>query len=77
MLGRAIQLTLVRNKKKADGENRPIIDLDNLDYEQLGQIAKDTVKVGAIAVVGIGAAFFVMSTAQKIIVNLTNPANYR
>lgn len=77
MFGRAVQLSFVRKQKKAAGEERPIIDLNELDYTELRSIAKDVVKTATVGIIGIGAAFFVMSTAQKVIVNITNPANYR
>lgn len=77
MFGRTIQVAFVRNKKRADGTERPTIDLENLDYDKLGEIVKDTVKIAALSIVGIGAAFFVLGTVQKVIVNVANPANYR
>jgi len=76
LFGRTVQLQLVKPSKNGDSE-KTAINLENLDYEKIGQIAKDTVKVGAIAVVAVGAAFFAMSTARQILVNLANPANYR
>lgn len=75
LFGRNIQLQLVKPSKT--GETPTTVNLENIDYEKLGMIAQDTVKVAALAAVGVGAAFFTMSTLRQVIINVTNPANYR
>lgn len=75
MFGRAFQIQLVKRGKI--GDQASTINLEDLDYEKIGEIAKDTVKTAAIATVVVGAAFFAMGTVRQILVNLTNPANYR
>lgn len=74
--GRTMQVTFVKPGKNGNSE-QTAINLDQLDYDKIGEIARDTVKTAAVAIVGIGAAFFVMGTAREILVNLANPANYR
>jgi hypothetical protein len=75
LFGRNMQVSFVKPRK--DGEPGPTFNLEDLDYDKIGMIAKDTVKITAVSIVAVGAAFFAMSTARQILINVTNPANYR
>lgn len=68
---RAIQVQMVKTKKKNDPEQTP--ECNHFDPEKIHMLLKDQVKHLAVTVVAVAAAVTVLSTIKAIVVNNTNP----